>query len=40
MSLDISDQQLGDAIDALREPINDAVLADMYRNPFWDDRYG
>jgi hypothetical protein len=28
------------AIEAVRGPLVDSVVADLYPNPFWDDRYG
>ncbi len=33
-------QAVAAAIEAVRASLVDAVLTDLYRNPFWDDRYG
>jgi hypothetical protein len=34
------DEEVCAAIEAVRGRLVDGVLADMYPNPFWDDRYG
>ncbi|MDQ2999373.1 MAG: hypothetical protein M3R61_20255 [Chloroflexota bacterium] len=34
------DEEICAAIEAVRDRLVDAVLANMYPNPFWDDRYG
>ncbi|WP_322508381.1 hypothetical protein [Anaerolinea sp.] len=37
---DMDIESLCSALESIRRPLVQAIFADLYRNPFWEDRYG
>ncbi len=43
LPLDVEDMDIDSlcsALESIRRPLVQAIFADLYRNPFWEDRYG